>query len=447
MILAALLLALAGDTRIIAPCESRLGAKPDVLVIVADDLGWPEWELMPNVQALSAQGVLFYQFRTTGTCCCPTRLSFQFGQYARRMGIGDLSLNPHSGTDDRLPLAPVTIAEQLKASGYLTTLIGKWHLGRAPLLGLMDRITSAPFCQGYDVWRAGMPAHVGAGNAGANYYKWSRGEDGALSVSTVYATDAQRDTFLSQWTGPHPRFTFLAWGAPHLPWSTPPGMSDQPTDRGDYEQVVSYLDGAIGAVLAAVDLQTTYVVFVADNGTPLQAAPVPGFDGFWKHSVFEGGINVPLVIAGPGISPGTSDRLVSSVDLPATLAELANVPAAGSWFDSVSFADELGIWLGAPPRAFTFSEQYEVQNEASFIAQDAMAYVEGETTWPGTSITVQLKRVVTDMDGPGPGTSTDYLYNLLADPWEQAPGPFATAPAAVKARFSGYAATLPARVP
>lgn len=433
MLLAPLILALA--------CSQ---APPKAVLIICDDLGKDALHLMPSVCELAGQGMVFNRAYSWPTCS-PTRLATWFGQYPRRAGIGDLSLDAGQATgQDRLPLDLVAISKVIRP----TDLIGKWHLGRAPLFGEMNQVPSGPFAHGVRHWLAGSPSAPNAGVGATGHYDWSEVNDGDLVNNfTVYTTDAQRDAFLGLY--PMPRLCVLAWSAPHAPFDAPPGVTPAATNRGRYEQAVVYLDEAIDDCLKTVDLGTDFVVFMSDNGTPFDAAPVPGFDSYWKGSVFEGGINVPLIVAGPGITPGTSDRLVSAVDIPATLAELLDLAPGETWLDSESFADELGAWNGEPARAFVMSERYEVTAAPGAYPQptgfDAIAIVEEETTWPGTSFRVRMKRVLADMDGNGPGGTTDVVFDLLSDPYELAPGQFSALPVSIKKRMNAELASLPVR--
>lgn len=401
--------------------------KPDVVVIVPDDLGWSEVPLMPSVQALASQAVTFTRAYVLPTCS-PSRYALECGRYPRRQetvavigqlfvhqpnGIGDLSFNAHVGTQDRIPLDARFLPQALKPE-YDTTLIGKWHLGRLPLLGQMDQIPSGPFAR-FDRWLAGSTVTPGAGPNATGHYKWNRVENGEMQISTVYTTDAQRDAFLSYWAEPHddPRFVVLAWSAPHSPFNPPPGTVTTGTARGDYELAVRYLDRALGDVLAAIDLATTYVFFLPDNGTPDAAAPVPGYSGFWKGSCYEGGIRVPLFVAGPGILPGTTSRLVQVEDLAATISELSGTPLGSGFEDSVSFADSLGAWTGAPARRFVFAERYEVPSSPEYpqpAGYDALTIAES-----------RYKLIRSDEDGSGPGGVWERLYDLATDPYEQVP--------------------------
>jgi arylsulfatase A-like enzyme len=409
----------------------------DVLVMVADDLGWPEWEHLQSIQDLAARGTTFTRFYTYPTCS-PARYALLAGRMGRRQptlvvdgsaivpqpgGVADLVFNAHDPQKERLPLH-AGFVQELLAPSYSTCLVGKWHLGRAPLTGAMELVQTGPLEQGFEFWEAGSPVVLNAGAPQATGYKrWWRVTFGDLAIETQWATHVQRDRFLDWWSRTdleQPKFCVLSWSAPHDPFDTPPGMFPATGARNRYLQLVQDLDDAMFEVLAAVDLTRTVVVFLADNGTPdhqLNSARPPGTPaGRWKGSLYEGGINVPLVIAGPGVHAGlVSQRLVASTDLAATLCELVGValPKRGGFEDSVSFADALGAHAGRPARTWLAVERYRVPAALAYPqpeGYDGVAVVESE--W---------KLVRHDPDGIGPRGFETAMYHLPSDPLEVAP--------------------------
>jgi arylsulfatase A-like enzyme len=414
VILAALLLALAQE-------------QPSVLVVVADDVGWPEWEHMPALRALAAGGVTFTRAYAQPVCSI-TRVSLMYGRYPRRFGIGNL-LDASTGVGPRIPQEEVSLAELFGAT-HESGIFGKVHLGRADLAGQLNMQVSQPWCDG---WQTGRAIQYGL----QSYYSWSRCDNGALSTSTVYAVDAQRAQAAAYWNNrPGPKLVWLGWSAAHVAgggngYQPPPGLSYTGTDRGDYLQIVGYMDQQLAAVLAVVDPDNTIVVWCADNGTPDDQDPADGPQplgtpaGIWKGTTREGGVRVPLVIAGPGIARGVaSQRLVSLLDLGPTLAELLEQPTRG-FGDGSSFADELGAWPGDPTRDFVFCERYrDVQDDQAVI----------EMSW-------KLRRV--DPDGEGPLSSADLYYHISAPGVEMPLVPSC----AIQARLQEELASLPARAP
>lgn len=438
---------------------ARRAPPPSVLVVLLDDVGQDpvgrNWSVtpphLPSLDALAAQGTVFAR-AYAWPVCSPTRFAALFGRLPRRanverigvpkaIGFGDVSLSPYSAIDDRLQLELVSLPEVFQLT-HRTALFGKWHLGRAPGGGDMNQQTSGPPCNGFATARAVSLTSPGAGGGATGYYEWLRDDDGDLSFSSTYATAAQRDELLAWWAVTSgPRFAVLGTSDAHEPVTdvnAPPGFTGTGNTRLNYEQHLAYLDAVLADVIAAVSLADTYVVIMGDNGVFNSARPAGTPSGFWKGSTYEGGVRVPLVIAGPGIIAGqSSDRLVSAVDVPATLMELAGIACApGGFEDSLSFADELGTsWAGAAPRAFVFTERYEVWAGAGVQPKgyDDLAVI--ESTW-------KYRRW--DADGDGPGGYEEALYRLRFDPFEQLPLAPATAPA-VYARMQAQLASLPAR--
>lgn len=419
-----------------APC---LPTAPSVVVIVLDDVGrdevYPAASFTPTMERFASQGVRFER-AYSWPVCSPTRYALTFGRLPRRDGIGDVinAIDPQVSPSPPPSRGLVSLAEVF-ALTHETALFGKWHLGRAGLAGEMDQPGSGPLCQGFERWRAGMPNGASRGAPGETHYLWNRVEDGDSFTDNVYATRAQYEAFVDWWTTTcGSRFAWLGFAAAHPPYDPPPGLGLLATERENYQQMIAYVDQeALARVAGVIDLTDTYVVIVGDNGTPEDARPPGSPANHSKGTVFEGGIRVPLVIAGPGITPGVvSDRLVSLVDLPATILELAGKPVpAGRFEDSRSFADELSSMLtGSHPRDSVFTERYTG-------GQDEMAVV--ERRW-------KLRRL--DPDGPqGPLGYRDEIYDLENDPLEASPIPPGTGFDAEFVRLRAELSSIPPRIP
>lgn len=403
---------------------------PSVVIIVADDLGHGERHLMPSLDAMAAEGTTFDRFYVWPTCSV-TRIGLLFGEYARRYGVGDLSMNAHATPHDKLPLGALSIAEVF-APTHATMLIGKWHLGRAPLNGEMDSVTSGPYVQGFEGWRAGSPTVVNAGPGASGYYDWQRVQAGDMFAETQYATDVQRAEFVNWWMNTSgPKFCVLSWSAPHFPYDAPPGMTLQPTARENYEQVIEYLDGQLEIVLDAIE-PDAYVFFLADNGPDDGARPPGTPPGTHKGSTFEGGVRVPLLVRGPGVPAGVvSQRLVSAVDIGKTAADLAGVPVLGGHVDARSFADALG-GVGEKPRSWVFSERWDVT--AAGLGGTPIGYDDQAV------IHAQWKLRLVDEDGTGPNAPIERWYFLPTEV-ELTPSPV------IQAMMLAELASLPPRAP
>jgi arylsulfatase A-like enzyme len=368
---------LLGASAIAAPVYTPLIGEltqrpPNVLVIVADDLGTdnvrgygedPQAPATPQLDALAAQGVRFrnaYGYPV----CSPTRAALLTGRYALRTGMG--AIVPWQGRYE-LPLEEVTLAELLDRGSvdYATTAIGKWHLSgpRTP------NAYRHPNLQGFDHYAG--PIHnlyfeEEATSGTSDYSSYDRVVDGVLSRSETYATRQQTDDALAAVrTLPEPWFVYVAYNAVHSPFHLPPG-ADVPAGASTpqkYDAMVRDLDAEVGRLLAGLSDKRarTIVVFVGDNGTPHEAVTPPFDPEHAKGSIYEGGTNVPLIVSGPGVGrPGvTTDALVHVVDVLPTVARLAGIdPAeAGRPLDGVDFVDVLKEPTSSGRRRFVYTER------------------------------------------------------------------------------------------
>ncbi len=336
---------------LLAPAASSQGGKDNVLILVADDLGveklgiykeGPNPAPTPTIDALARRGVLFRN-AYANSLCKPTRGCLMTGRYGLRTRV-DVS---NSGV---LSLDEITIPEVLDAghSGYAHAAIGKWHLCR-------QNQDSHPNDSGWSHFSGLLGAGV------FDYSRWPRTVDGKTRFSSSYATTQMVDDALS-WIGQQnkPWVCYLSFIAPHLPFHAPPshlhtrnlaGKNPATDPIPFYQAMIESLDTEIARLFSSLGTSTmarTNVVFLGDNGTPKEVAQAPFIASHAKSTPYEGGINVPLIAAGPAVrSPGREvTALVSAVDLFATVAELTGVDVAKvvpPWvnLDSVSFAPYL----------------------------------------------------------------------------------------------------------
>ena len=410
-------------TRAAPPLETEVVGRPpppDVLVILGDDFNWIDLQSVaaPNIAALASQGMTFrngYVF----PLCSITRYSLLFGRYPQRDGIGGLVATAPPGPGNPtptmgLPTLP-TVMRSVSSGAYHSALIGKWHLGTnpdydgnpAPDIGAEDIGAFTPILHGFDRFLAGNMDSSPL----PTYFNWSRVDDGVYSTSTVYAPQAQLDAFVQWWEFNSRRLavfcTPLAHAPLHLPppeW-LPPGHPTPANSRQRFEAMVVACDTLVGRILEHVDLAHTYVFFLSDNGTQraVSVTPCPPdaeFAGCTKTTVWQGGINMPFVVAGPGIPPGSvTDAVVSSTDVMATLGELFDVPSPGE--DSISFAPVL-FDPDARTRRIAFSEVF-----GTFFDQNGQPYFRHKVAAIGERYKL---RVLDD--------SEEFLYDLQNDPGE-----------------------------
>ena len=219
--------------------------------------------------------------------------------------------------------------------GYQTAAVGKWHLASNE-----NGLTDHPANVGFDHYAGGITAAV------ESFYAWSKVVDGEITEGdTRYATTATVDdglSWLSQRDTDKPWLLWVAFNAPHTPQGAPPDSLLSEETAGAianvdiaeerlpfYLAMIEAMDTEIGRMLEAIEpeeLANTYVIFIGDNGTPPEGVTAPFVRGRVKGSVYQGGVNTPFVVTGPGIEGASvSKSLANSVDLYSTILDLAGV--------------------------------------------------------------------------------------------------------------------------
>lgn len=325
-------------------------APRNILLVLADDVGTDALSLFntnrvgtsfaptPNLEALARQGVMFrncYGYPS----CSPTRAALLTGRYGFRTGIGAAIDDAH---DPHLSPRDYTIPKALDANpqlGFRHAQVGKWHLSEGAL----------------DPNVIGGWSHYSGFLAGerSSYYDWEKTVNGATTATTNYAT-SDNATDAIQWITAQGTNRWFLWFAPkaaHSPLHRPPNHLHSynllPGDPAKlyYEAMIEALDTEMGRVLTNINLAETLVVFIGDNGTPTETIQAPYTREQCKGTLTEGGIRLPMFIAGAGVA-GTNrwtDAVVHAVDVTATLLELAGVNLtvtlpANLGFDGRSFA-------------------------------------------------------------------------------------------------------------
>jgi arylsulfatase len=336
-----------------APASAQLQQKPNILLILADNLGYGELGVYgggatrgattPRIDKLAAEGLRLTNMNMEPQCT-PSRSSMLTGRYAVRSGTYSV---PYGGMAEGLTQWEVTMAESLSDAGYATALYGKWHLG--------SHDGRLPNDQGFDEWY-GIPrttnealyfASPGYSPALMPPEQIMEGRKGEKSRELkVYDLDQRRlmDAELTRRSigfmerQARARKPFLAVASltqPHYPTLPHPGFSGK-TGNGDWADTLAEMDHNVGQMLDAVDRlgirENTIVIFLSDNGAEF-IQPYDGWSGPWRGQYFtawEGGIRVPFMIRWPGkvSAASVSDEIVHGVDLFPTLARItgARVP-------------------------------------------------------------------------------------------------------------------------
>ncbi|MEO6041570.1 MAG: sulfatase-like hydrolase/transferase [Croceibacterium sp.] len=316
-------------------------AAPNIVFIMADDLGYadlscygrPDYRT-PALDGLASQGLRFTHAYANSAVCTATRVALMTGRYQYRLPIG--LEEPLQGRDVGLPPAHPTLPSLLRARGYHTSLVGKWHLGELPRF--------CPLQSGYDeFW--------GVRGGAVDYFTHRLDGTSDLWDGTV---PIERTGYLTELLGERaeqvlaeraaaaaPFFLSLNFTAPHWPWEGPADQAESARlaaspgpmpiihwDGGDlatYGAMMRSLDDQCGRVLAALDrlglADNTIVIFTSDNGGERFSTMWP-FTGR-KTELLEGGLRVPAIARWPGVAaPGSESEVpVMTMDwLPTLLA-------------------------------------------------------------------------------------------------------------------------------
>ena len=377
-----------GTSLAAVPANTPPGVARNVLVVIADDLGvdkvgaygfrtpggLPTAGKTRMIDYLAENGILFRNAWSNPTCS-PTRATSMTGQHSFRTGIGRWISQMDYGLATRFEALPEILPEQ-----YRTAAVGKWHLGGAggcPAHGLCTGTLAHGFLTGFEFHEGSFYNLIDLDSTGYNSWIKVRSDASGVQVTpmTRYATTVTADDAIRtiEDFGQDPWFLWLAFNAPHSPWHEPPahlysGPSLGPDPTADpvsaVKAMTEAMDRELLRLLASVDpevLAQTTIIFFGDNGTKgvAQEAPFDPADG--KGSLYNSGVNVPMIIVSPLIHPGLRgtecDGLVSTSDLFATIAELTGGDGS-SELDSVSMAPYLSNPAQPSIREFIFAEKF-----------------------------------------------------------------------------------------
>lgn len=326
--------------------------KPDVLVILLDDVSKPDIAeaLTPTLDTLAADWLTFERFYTCPTCS-PTRATMLTGLIPAHHGIGR-PVGYQSG-EPGLDTELGTLAGTALSAGYQTAAFGKWHM--APGLDHDLEARMHPHAAGF-LHFDGALSNAGPQAGNVSHYDYKRVTDLAITLETAYTSLAWTDAAIAWWeTTTDPKFAWLAYHAPHAPFSVPPGYDEGGTKRSRYLDALAHLDNELRRLLQAVDLDKTLVLILGDNGTPQQVTP-PELEGTTKGSLWENGINVPALALGWGVKPGTASPLIGSQDLHVTLGAVMGKAVEST--DGVTFLPSILGQLSPHPRTTLLVQKF-----------------------------------------------------------------------------------------
>lgn len=371
--------------------------KPNILLIIADDLGkdaiagYDEGTTKPNTPTLDSirmSGITFDNFWVNPTCS-PTRASIITGKYGYRTEVKNAS---EVMSSDETVLQKYVNDNTNNA--YATAIVGKWHLSG-------NKATTNPEDFGIDYYEGLIMG------AAPDYYSWTKTSNGQTANETQYMTSKFTDLSIA-WLKEQdkPWFLWQAYTAPHTPFHVPP------TGTHSQGNLIPFVDGAeplpyfhaaiesmdyeIGRLLRSMttlEKENLIIIFIGDNGSPNQVAQTPYTRSTVKGTVYQGGINTPLFIAGKGVTRrGRDANLVNSTDLFATIASLAGANT-NETHDSKSIVDL--FTTDKKLRDFQYSE---------------MRNTDGSENW--TIRSTEYKLTINTAEA-------DEMYDLVNDPYEK----------------------------
>lgn len=381
--------------------------KPNFIVILADDLGYGDLGCFgatdirtPNIDSLARDGMKFTSFYVHQRCS-PSRLAFMTGCYAHRVGTTKV-IYPR----DRMGIHSdeQTTPELLREAGYITGIVGKWHLG--------DWEPFHPLNHGFDYFKGAWHVAADGGVAGE--------EGGAFMENRTVLTDAYRkcgETEHEEVNGAlrfieenrsTPFLLYYASRGTHSRWNPSPRFVGTSTRPNRYGDAVQELDFEVGRILQKLDAlglnRNTLVVFGSDNGAPLNSpgpSNAPLRDGKWTN--FEGGIRTPWLMRWPGRIPaGATTGVIAGIwDLLPTFCRIAEVdPPGDRVLDGVSL---LPMMLG---------------NHDATPQRDSVIMDESTVRVGDWKLFLKAQKPGGKKGGERQGTAAGSLYNMKTDPGE-----------------------------
>ncbi|MCL7762538.1 sulfatase-like hydrolase/transferase [Polaribacter sp. Z014] len=402
--------------------------KPNILVILADDLGYGDLGFTgskeiktPNLDKLANKGVVFKNGYVTHPFCGPSRAGLITGRYQARFGLEINLTNSKFDMHSGLPLSEKTFASRLKKSGYKTGIIGKWHLGGAEPFQPNSRGFDYFYgflSGGHRYWphelktfqplvskKTGKPSYTANEGTAEPLTRNNQPATYSEYLTTALSKDAAKFVAESE----KPFCLYLAYNAPHSPIEAPKKTIDKYKNikdlkRRTYAAMIDELDQGIGRVIASLKasgkFENTMIFFLSDNGgVPAKkgytyASNEPFLGG--KGSMYEGGHHVPFILHWPNgkLKTGEFEGLVSSLDIAATAVAVGNGDTSGKGFDGKNLLPFLqGKKKGSPHEALFWrtngNKSWAVRTEKSKYLFESRNEEEGQ------------------------------LFNMLKDPYER----------------------------
>ena len=346
---------------------------PNVVVMMVDDMGFagpsiapygnPHYKT-PGMDRLAREGLLFTDFHSSGTVCSPTRAGLLTGRYQQRVGV-EAVIHPRANHPEHrkgLHKSEVTFAELFKEAGYITGVVGKWHLGYAG-----ENPEYHPQNHGFDYFKGYHSGNIDYINHWGDHMKhdwWHGRKETKEKGYTTHLINKYALEFIEQ-NKDKPFCLYVAHESPHAPVQGPndpiqrgPGRQPRETPHAEaMKQMILEMDKGVEQVRAKlVELgleKNTLFLFFSDNGdSPGTATGHPNHRGS-KGSVYEGGTRVPAIAWWPGkIKPGTStDALSITLDVMPTILSVAGIEKPKNHsLDGIDLSPAIFEQKALPPR-------------------------------------------------------------------------------------------------
>lgn len=330
--------------------SQTVDSRPNIILIVADDLGWKDQAYMgsrfyetPNLDKLAGESMLFTNAYTAAANCAPSRACLISGENTPRHGIYTVGTSERGNKASRklipiknnetLPDGIFTLPEALQKAGYQTCSIGKWHIGEDPTT------------QGFDINIAGT--HQGHPPSYFSPYKNASLTDGKPGEYLTDRLTTEALSFIDN-RKKKPFFLYLPYFAVHTPLQAPESLKEKYKDKHvkgqeneTYAAMIESVDTNVGRIMKKLKelnlSENTIVIFTSDNGgirrisdqAPLRAG---------KGSYYEGGIRVPLLVRWPGnIKAGSKTNVpVTNLDFYPTILDILSIKKPDKIFDGIS---------------------------------------------------------------------------------------------------------------
>ena len=426
----------------------KVNMKPNIVFILADDLGYGDLQCYgnpyletPAINKLAQNGILFTNYYSPSPLSAPARASILTGMYNHRTGAVDVSSNR---AIDRIALSYKTMGDYFKKEGYSTGMIGKWHNGLYDLQ--------------YHPNNRGFKYFFGFLNGIQDYWNWNLDQNGTnIPTDGRYLTDVITDGSLKfiEENKNNPFLLFISHHAPHTPYQAPDSLIEKYIAKGNGKlnkkvatiySMIESMDSGIEKVISQLDSlglkENTIIVFTSDNGAQNTGEDYrfqAGLSGT-KGIVLEGGIRVPAIISWPNHIP--KNKTVTSplhgCDWLPTLLKLSG--SSSKIIGTADGKDISNVLLRKKDKYLKERTLYFQKNRYHPVAYSDAAIIEGEWKlyWPGISET--MKKESRDNPSVLKGTTephwemacdttiplwNDYipmsplLFNLVDDPSER----------------------------